>query len=213
MAASSEGDGQSRFVVAAFAELSFGFLGMILGWFFGPDPQTHVPLLSDVEGISEGIVLGGCMGAILAAAIFALARLPLRSLRDLQEMMETRLREFLIQMTPVELVVLAMAAGFGEEILFRGWLQQGLFSVLGAEKNVLFGVLGLLIASVLFGLAHPISPIYVVLATLMGIALGTIYWSTGNLLCAIVAHAVYDAIILLKWNKEMRTGVTPGNVS
>jgi uncharacterized protein len=213
MAASSEGDRQSPFVVAAFAELSFGFLGMILGWFFGPDPKAHVPIWSDAKGLFVGIVLGGCLGAILAAAIFALARLPLRSLRDLQEMMETRLREFLIQLTPVELVVLAMAAGIGEEILFRGWLQQGLFTLLGAEKNALFGVLGLLIASVLFGLAHPISPVYVVLATLMGIALGGIYWSTGNLLCAIVAHAVYDAIILLKWNRELRTDVTPRNVS
>jgi len=104
-----------------------------------------------------------------------------------------------------------MAAGFGEEILFRGWLQQGLFAVLGAEKNILLGVLGLLVASILFGLAHPISPLYVILATLVGLALGGVYWMTGNLLCAIVAHAVYDAIILLKWHFDTKADASRGS--
>jgi membrane protease YdiL (CAAX protease family) len=119
-------------------------------------------------------------------------------------MMESRLRDFLIRLTPVELVVLSLAAGFGEEFLFRGWVQQGLFSLMGAEKSIIWGLVGLLIASILFGLAHPISPLYVLLATLMGLIFGGLYWVTGNLLAAIVAHAVYDAVILLKWNRDTR---------
>jgi membrane protease YdiL (CAAX protease family) len=204
MAEASDGDGRNQFVLAAFAEISFGLLAIILGWIFGPDPHAGIPALSDSFRLGEGIVLGACLGAVLAAGIFAMARLPFRGLRELQEMVESRLRDFLIRLTPLELVVLSLAAGFGEEFLFRGWVQQGLFSWLGADESVVWGGVGLLIASILFGLAHPISPLYVVLATLMGIVFGGLYWVTGNLLTAIVAHAVYDAVILLKWNRDSR---------
>lgn len=207
MAAASEGESQNQFVIAAFAEISFGFLAVVLGWLFGPDPHLHIPMLSDSMRLLEGAVLGTCIGAVLAAGVFALARLPFRGLRELQDMMESRLRDFFTQMTPLELIILSMAAGFGEEFLFRGWLQQGLFSLMGSEKNFLWGLAGLLIASLLFGLAHPISPLYVLLATIMGLVFGGVYWLTGNLLAAIVAHAVYDAVILLKWYRDMRNDI------
>ncbi len=204
MAGASDGDSQNQFVLAAFAEISFGLLAIVLGWMFGPDPHAGIPSLSESFRLLEGIALGTCLGAVLAAGVFALARLPFRGLRDLEEMMESRLRDFLIRLTPVELVVLSLAAGFGEEFLFRGWVQQGLFSLLGADKSMVWGLVGLLVASILFGLAHPISPLYVLLATLMGLIFGGLYWVTGNLLAAIVAHAVYDAVILLKWNRDTR---------
>ncbi len=197
-------DLRSRFVVAAFAEISFGLLGIFLGWWIGPSTHTHIPQLKDLEGIAEGGILGACLGAVLAAAVFALSYVPIRGLKELQEMMETRLAEFLSPMSRTELVVLSMAAGIGEELLFRGWLQQGLFAFLGAEKSFWMGLLGLLLTSLLFGLAHPITPLYIVLATGMGGFLGGIYWLTGNLLCAITAHAVYDAVILLKWHHDMK---------
>lgn len=211
MATTTDVDGQNRFVVAAFAELSFGLLGILFGWLFGPDPHSHIPSLTDSSRLLEGLVLGSCVGAVLAAAMLALSRLPIKSVARLQEQMGSRLREFLIQLGPVELVVLSMAAGLGEEILFRGWLQQGLFTVLGADHSMLLGFLGLLSASFLFGLAHPISPLYVMLATTMGIVLGGIYWMTGNLLCAIVSHAVYDAIILLKWHFDEKAQSSRGS--
>lgn len=204
MAGVSDGDGRSPFVLAAFAEISFGLLAIILGWIFGPDPHAGVPTLSDSIRLLEGCVLGACMGGVLAAGMIALSRLPFRGLRELQEMMESRLQDFLTRMTPLELVVLSLAAGFGEEFLFRGWVQQGLFWLFGADKSMVWGGVGLLVASILFGLAHPISPLYVVLATLMGLIFGGLYWMTGNLLAAIVAHAVYDAVILLKWNRDSR---------
>lgn len=206
MATASDGDGQNQnpFVVGAFAELALGFLAILLGWLVGPDPHAGIPLLSEPMRWLEGVVLGACLGAVLAAGVFVIARLPIRSLRSLQDLMESRLKEFLASMTPGELVVLSMAAGLGEEFLFRGWLQQGLFSLLGAEKSFLWGGVAMLVASLLFGLAHPISPMYVFLATMMGLVFGGLYWMTGNLLTAIVAHAVYDAVILLRWNRDMR---------
>jgi membrane protease YdiL (CAAX protease family) len=51
-------------------------------------------------------------------------------------------------------------------------------------------------ASVLFGLLHPITPGYIVLATLLGAYLGAIWIYNGNLLSVMVAHAVYDFVAL-----------------
>lgn len=201
---------QRRFVMAAYAEMSLGLLAIGLGWFFGPNPHAQVPRLTNGEDIAEGLILGICLGAVLAAGIFALSHLPIRALRELEQTMEARLAEMLSPMTRTELVVLSMAAGIGEELLFRGWLQQGLFGLLGGgdpttKGGIAMGILGLFLASLAFGLAHPISPLYIVLATGMGLVLGGIYWVTGNLLCAMVAHAAYDAIILLKWNYDLKS--------
>jgi uncharacterized protein len=196
-------DGQGRFVLAAFAELSLGLLGVFLGWWLGPSPHTHIPQWWDISGLSEGLVVGGSVGAVLAAGILAASKLPLPSLHELNQSMELRFREFLSQMSYVQLGVLSMTAGLGEEILFRGWLQQGLMGLLDAQANPWLIAFALILASILFGLAHPVSPLYILLATVMGLFLGGIYLLTENLLCAIVAHAVYDAIILWKWKRDM----------
>lgn len=94
------------------------------------------------------------------------------------------------------LLLLSMAAGFGEEALFRGVLQP-LFENFGGE------LAGLVLASVAFGLAHALSPAYAVLAGLVGVYLGGLYLATDNLIVPIVAHSVYDFIALL-WLRGVR---------
>jgi membrane protease YdiL (CAAX protease family) len=85
--------------------------------------------------------------------------------------------------------LIAVLAGLGEELLFRGVIQAGLERELGA-------VAGLLIASLLFGLAHFITRAYFLLATLMGIIFGLLYQWTGNLLVPVLVHALYDWIAI-----------------
>jgi membrane protease YdiL (CAAX protease family) len=48
-----------------------------------------------------------------------------------------------------------------------------------------------------FGLAHPISTTYAVLASLIGIYLGFLFVATDNLLVPIVTHAAYDFLALV----------------
>ena len=56
---------------------------------------------------------------------------------------------------------------------------------------------GLAVASLLFGLLHPITPTYVAIAALLGAYLGAVWLATGNLLTVIVAHALYDFVALV----------------
>ena len=90
----------------------------------------------------------------------------------------------------LDLVVIALLAGLGEELFFRGWLQRAL------ENR--FGIwVGILIASAIFGFGHYLSTTYAVYAGLTGLYLGVIYQVSGNLFIVITIHALYDFIALM----------------
>jgi len=85
--------------------------------------------------------------------------------------------------------LISLAAGIGEELLFRGVVQNGLADIAGPT-------IALLTAAVLFGLAHALTPAYFVLTTLAGLYLGGLYIATGNLLAPTLVHFGYDWIAL-----------------
>jgi membrane protease YdiL (CAAX protease family) len=60
---------------------------------------------------------------------------------------------------------------------------------------------------VIFGLLHPITPGYILIAGLMGAYLGGLWMLNGNLLTVMVAHALYDfvALVLLLREKPARS--------
>ena len=97
----------------------------------------------------------------------------------------------------IDLVAIAFLAGTGEELFFRGWLQ-------GALTNKFDVLLGILIASAIFGFMHYLSPIYAIYAGLTGLYLGMIYQTSGNLYIVMVIHAVYDFIAMLYLTKKGR---------
>ena len=83
-----------------------------------------------------------------------------------------------------EVVVISLAAGIGEELLFRGVLQPEI---------------GLIPASLVFGALHMGGRGTLAFGgwvALMGAALGWLAAATGGLLAPIVAHALYDAAAL-----------------
>ncbi len=90
----------------------------------------------------------------------------------------------------LELILIAVAAGLGEEVLFRGVIQITLADWVGPSG-------ALLLASALFGLAHFLTPTYAALAALLGLYLGGLLMVSDNLLPAILVHAGYDFAALL----------------
>ncbi len=192
-----------RFAGAAFAELTFGVIGIALGWFFGPDARRDIPRLDDLFGIGVGLSIGIASGISLAFAMGWVRKLPLRSIQELNRFAEQNLYEIFAPFSKAQLIVLAMTAGVGEELLFRGWLQAAITGPTNSGA-VIQPLLGILAASMIFGLAHPITRTYAVIAAGMGFILGSIYWLSGNLLAAIIAHAVYDAIAIFQWKSDMK---------
>jgi membrane protease YdiL (CAAX protease family) len=88
--------------------------------------------------------------------------------------------------------VLGLAAGFGEELLFRGVLQYELAARLMVDPSW-----AILISSVIFGALHAVTPLYAFLATFASVFFGFLYELTGNLAVPIICHAVYDVGALL----------------
>ncbi|WP_407833496.1 lysostaphin resistance A-like protein [Vibrio rotiferianus] len=73
-----------------------------------------------------------------------------------------------------------------EEALFRGFVQQSLSRRFDWR-------LGLVIASILFGLAHFAGgPLLMVFATLAGLGYGLVFHFTGRLWCAVLAHFLFN---------------------
>jgi membrane protease YdiL (CAAX protease family) len=91
-------------------------------------------------------------------------------------------------------VALGLAAGVGEEMLFRGVFQYELAARVG--QGVSLGV-----TSIIFGLLHAVTPAYAILATLASLYFGWLYQSAGNLAVPITTHAIYDvgALMYAHW--------------
>ena len=95
-----------------------------------------------------------------------------------------------------ELALAALAAGVGEEILFRGALQPWAARAWGEPA-------ALAIVSLLFGVAHAASPAYFLAATAVGAYLGWLAWVCDSLAVPILVHAAYDAIALAWYRRRI----------
>lgn len=100
----------------------------------------------------------------------------------------------------LNVVFIAAFAGIGEELFFRGIVQR-LF--IRATKNPWMGIV---IAAFLFSFFH-FQFFGFIPRFILGILLGAIYWYSGSIWPAIIAHFVYDAffIILAYFNPELAT--------
>ncbi len=81
-------------------------------------------------------------------------------------------------------------APIGEELLFRGYLQQFL------EKHWQDVTKAVLVTALTFALIH-LNPYWVIQAYLMGVVLGYLAWRTNSVLPAIICHGVYNSLALL----------------
>jgi len=88
-----------------------------------------------------------------------------------------------------QIVIIAIAAGVCEELLFRGAIQTSLSHTLGHSW-------ALIIASLMFGLVHAMSVMYFLIATLIGLLLGAAYILTGDIIGIIFWHILYDIVAL-----------------
>ena len=126
---------------------------------------------------------------LTVAFFFASMRYPLGPLRAIREFLVEHLGPVLHQCTWYDLALVAMMAGLGEEILFRGLLQPWI---------------GLFASNIVFGVVHSVTPLYAVIAALIGTYLGALQLVTNNLWPPVLAHALYDFVAFLAVADECR---------
>jgi len=174
-----------RIVWLAMAfEGGLALLALGLGWL--PGVQAPLPR---IHWIAQDAAWGVLACLPLLVVFFICVRWPVGPLVRIRQLSEEFIREWFSSCTVLQLALISLLAGIGEEMLFRGVIQD----TLSAWINPLIGIV---LASLLFGLMHPITPFYVVLAALMGAVLGWIFIITDNLLPAIITHGLYDFLAL-----------------
>jgi membrane protease YdiL (CAAX protease family) len=105
---------------------------------------------------------------------------------------------------PGMLAAVLVSAGFGEEVVFRGYFFERLGKLLGRGKLALTATI--LLSSTLFALAHyPDQRLPgVEQAAVTGLVFGGIYARRQQLWVVIIAHAAFDltAVALIYWGWE-----------
>ena len=145
----------------------------------------RLDLLHGNNNVMKGVLYGTAL-AIPPFGLFLLSlskraeRIPF--IGSLKKLVIHDIRHFFAQSRVTDLIFISLMAGIGEEALFRGVIQQQ------------FGIVA---ASIVFGLAHCISPAYVIVTVLMGLYIGFIYQATQSLLVPVQLHFVYDLAALL----------------
>jgi membrane protease YdiL (CAAX protease family) len=170
--------------------LGLGFEGgfVIVAWLLGW--LLHQPPLDQFHWrvADAGWGLAACVP--LLAGLWLGLRWPIGPLRRIKRFSVEVIRPLFQPCTVLDLAGISLLAGLGEEMLFRGVLQGWLTARIGTW-------LALAVTSVLFGILHPITLTYALLAALCGAYFGIIFIHTDNLLAVVIPHAVYDFIALL----------------
>jgi membrane protease YdiL (CAAX protease family) len=183
----SEAEQRRQTVVLLAVLIEGGLLvgASILGWLIDQPP------LRFFAWTLQGFLWGLGATLPLLAFFFFFLRWPIGPLKRIQRFSEEVIRPLLSPCSLIDLLGISSLAGLGEELLFRGVLQEAFMGWFNPW-------VGVAVASLLFGLLHAITVTYALLAALMGAYLGCVWlYADHNLLVIVIAHALYDFVVLV----------------
>ena len=171
----------SFFNSACFFEAALIPLAILLGWIGSINPFANI-------FFTETALANGVIGTIPLILIFlAFEQIQAKSVGNIRRLLLETLGPGLLDRHWTDLLILALIAGIAEELLFRGVIQPWIEQFWGVTA-------GLVISNFIFGLVHAVTPLYALLAGLVGIYLGLSlnYGTEKNLLVPIIIHGLYD---------------------
>lgn len=172
-----------------FFEGLFVVLALGIAWLFDFYDVT-IPFLTFFAGdpVRE-IVIGSLLAVPLLLGVKSLEKVRFEPIAKFFDYVYRNLTPLFAPLKWWQAALLSIAAGVGEEILFRWCIQGGL-------TRFMHPALAVSIAAIIFGLMHCLSLIYVLLTTAVGVLLGIIYIYFGPL-AAIACHAMYDFLAIV----------------
>ena len=166
-------------------------LALFLAKYFG------IKFLPLTENLFRDILLG-TFGASFPLVLFFFSlskqaeKIPFMG--SLRKIIITDIKNLFSNTNLLDICLISILAGFAEELLFRGVIQ------------VKLGIVG---ASIIFGLLHFVTPAYCVIAKIMGFYLGFLFQYYESLLIPIQLHFIYDlgALVYLRYYVSTETNV------
>jgi len=171
----------SFFNSACFFEAALIPLAILLGWIGSINPFANI-------FFTETALANGVIGTIPLILIFlAFEQIQAKSVGNIRRLLLETLGPGLLDRHWTDLLILALIAGIAEELLFRGVIQPWIEQFWGVTA-------GLVISNFIFGLVHAVTPLYALLAGIVGMYLGLSlnYGTEKNLLVPIIIHGLYD---------------------
>jgi uncharacterized protein len=184
------------FKSACLFEAALIVVAIVLGWMSNINPFATLHY-------SETAIIYGILGTIPLFLLFLLLeQLTSESVVTIRRFLLETLGPALHRYHWADLFILAAIAGISEEILFRGVIQPWMESAWGFTA-------GLIGSNIVFGLVHAITPLYTVLAILVGIYLGLSLDIGGdrNLLTPILIHGLYDFLAFMALMRSYRASL------
>ena len=151
------------------------------------------------ESLAIAVVRGVLATLPMLIAFWILVNSRMPRLRALREQVEWLVKEMFPTGDVFQFAMVAALAGVGEELLFRGILQTKI-----ADWTT--PAVGLILASLLFGLAHALSVLYFAFAVAVGAFLGWLAMQYDDLVAPMIAHGLYDFVALVYLSKRARRG-------
>ncbi|WGI17075.1 type II CAAX endopeptidase family protein [Methanonatronarchaeum sp. AMET-Sl] len=133
------------------------------------------------EKLTKNILLGIVFAAISLIIAFLLSEILINFL-GIEE--QNVLLEEIVGFGPIMALIISLSAGISEEIFFRGYLQTRI---------------GLIPAAALFALVHASYGVIIQIIGpfIMGLLIGYLYLKTNSVIGPIVAHTLYNLVVLL----------------
>jgi uncharacterized protein len=172
-------------------------VAVFLGWVAGINPFENLYF-------SESAIAYGVIGtAPLFLMFIALEKMQGESVVNIRKLLLNTLGPGLHRYHWTDLFMLAAIAGVSEELLFRGVIQPWIESSWGITA-------GLIGSNIVFGLVHAVTPLYAVLAALVGVYLGLSldYGGDRNLLTPIIIHGLYDFLAFVALMRVYRASLS-----
>lgn len=143
-------------------------------------PPRAIAILSD-------LLIGIAATLPLALLLFFFMRTTYRPLVEFRNAQIAYFANIGITFTWPVIIALGLMAGIGEELLFRGVLQEW------AGRHMPM-IAAIIVTNIVFGLLHMRTVLYALIAGFVGIYMGVLYLATDDLLVPITTHALYDMI-------------------
>ena len=165
-----------------------GLIGVayLIGWAVDINPFANF-------SFDGNAIFWGTLGTVPLFILFMLFySYPIGPLHPIKRSLIDIMGPLLAHANPSQLLLLAAIAGLSEELLFRGVLQPWFEIKWGAS-------MGLIFSNMIFGFLHWVTPLYALIAGLVGVYLGILLDVGGerNLLTPIFIHATYDYLAFL----------------
>lgn len=190
------------FAMAVVVEGGLVLVALALAWLFGVPLRGFLP--ESGTALLAPIARGILVALLMLAAFFWLVHSSRAALRELRQQVETLIGEMFPEASLAQFALVALLAGVGEELLFRGVLQ----TLLGQWTTPL---VGLVLTSLLFALAHALSKLYFLLALLIGVGFGWLVYQYDDLFAPMLAHGLYDFVALVYLSRTSRLRLSEEN--